>query len=363
MTLPATRSAGWRVGVLRGVPIYLGRSWLLIAAVIVVLFGPVARNILPAVGQWSYVVALGFALLLLVSVLVHEAAHALVGQACGYRVARIVADFWGGHTAYDSTDATPGRSALVAIAGPLANGALAAAGWLALQAAEGDVTRLLLAGFTYANGFVALFNLLPGLPLDGGFLVDSAVWAATGSRGAGMIVAGWCGRLVTLALVWWAVGIPLASGQQPTLTRIAYAVLLGSFLWFGATEAIKVGRARRRLERVPVSQVLSPAVVVRADDLLDQVPTVHGTVVAVDDSGHPVGVLDPDAAGRVPVQGRAGTPVSAVLRRMPPEWSVAGEPDDALTDTVVALQSHHLPVVVIRGRDGTIRGVVRAADL
>lgn len=363
MTGAARRSHGLRVGHLAGVPVYLGPSWVLVAAVIVFLFGPVVRGIVPDLGAGSYAVAFVFALLLLLSVLVHEAAHALVGKACGYRVNRIVADFWGGHTAYDSADSTPGRSALVAVAGPAANAALAGLGWLVAHALEPSVPWLLAAGFTYANAFVAAFNMLPGLPLDGGFLVDSLVWKLTGSRGLGTLAAGWGGRLVVLVVVWWAIGIPLLAGERPTLTRVLWPVLIGGFLWFGATDAIKVGKARRRMEGTLVRDVCRPAVLVGADGPVSRLPAARpgADTVAVDGTGLPVGILDRHALDRVPAGLRDATPVHAVLRRQPQGWVVTAEPDDPVISVVIVMQTLGTPVVAVRDRSGRMLGLVHGS--
>jgi Zn-dependent protease len=367
MTGPAgtRRPAGWRVGSLAGVPVYLGRSWILILVVIAMVFGPVVRTVVPSLGSAAYLVAGGFAVLLLLSVLVHEGAHALVGRACGYRVNRIVADFWGGHTAYDSTDSTPGRSALVAIAGPLANGVLAGLGWLLLQVLPEGVPWLVAVAFTYANGFVALFNLLPGLPLDGGFLVDSLVWRLTGSRGAGMVVAGWCGRVVTGGLLLWALGPTLVSGQPITLTRVLWVVLIGSFLWIGAGDAIRVGRARQVFERTTVGSVCRPVARVPVGATVGELPPVPPgvEVVAVDPTGHPVGILDREALARVPGVLHATTPVTTVLRRQPDGWVVTARPDDPVTDVVVTMQRLRTPVVAVRAPDGPLLGLVHARDV
>lgn len=367
MTGPAAtrRPAGWRVGTLAGVPVYLGRSWLAILVVIALLFGPVVRQIVPALGAASYLVAGGFAVLLLLSVLVHEGAHALVGRACGYRVNRIVADFWGGHTTYDSTDSTPGRSALVAIAGPLANGALAGLGWLLVQVLPEGVPWLVAVAFTYANGFVALFNLLPGLPLDGGFLVDSLVWRVTGSRGAGMIVAGWCGRVVTAGLLVWALGPTVLRGEPLTLTRILWVVLIGSFLWIGAGDAIRVGRARRVFEGTTVGSVCRPvAVVPVAASVQDLPPVAPGVdLVAVDPTGRPVGILDREALARVPGVLHGTTPVTTVLQRQPEGWVITARPGDPVTDVVVAMQTLRTPLVAVRTPEGPLLGLVRARDV
>lgn len=100
----ASPTPGLKIATLRGVPVYIGRTWPLIASVIVALFGPQVHRLHPEWGLGGYLLALAYAVLLLVSVLFHEAAHALAGQACGYRVNRIVADLWGGHTTYDTDE-------------------------------------------------------------------------------------------------------------------------------------------------------------------------------------------------------------------------------------------------------------------
>lgn len=357
-------SPGWRIGRLAGAPVYIGRSWFLVAGIIIVLFGPLVQRMLPELGPWAYAVSAAFALLLLVSVLVHEAAHAWVGQACGYAVNRVVADFWGGHTAYDSRDSTPGRSALVAIAGPLANFVLAGVGWLWLQQTDSGISYLLAAGFTFANGFVAAFNLLPGLPLDGGYLVDSLVWRLTGSRGTGMVVAGWSGRLMVVVIAWWLLLRPWLAGNEPGLSSALWVVVLGGFLWMGAGEAVRVGRARQRLEQVQVASYLTPVVTVPAEAMLTELPPPAGqVVVGTGPDGRPVGVLNPQALGSVPRDVWGSTPLSTVLEHQPAAWVVTAEPQDNMTDVVIALQTDHLGAVAVRGGDGQLHGIVRANDL
>lgn len=355
---------GWRVGALQGIPIHLGRSWLVIAAIITLFFGPVATRLGSSTAAGGYAVAFAFALLLLLSVLVHEAAHALVARRLGYRVTRIVADFWGGHTAYDGAGSTPGRAALVAVAGPLANVALAGLGWLLLQPLEPGPPWLLVTAFTAANGFVAAFNLLPGLPLDGGFLVDSLVWKITGSRGLGTLVAGWCGRLLVLALVWWVLGRPLVAGAEPSLNAVLWTALIGAFLWTGATTAVRVGRARRGFEGARVGAVCRPVGLVGASVTVDRVPWADRALwVVTGPDGTPVGIVDPTALAQVgPAQAATAT-VAAVMRPQPVGWVVDAAPQDDLTDVVVAMQTHEAPLIAIRAPDGSVAGVVSAHDL
>ena len=91
-----------------------------IAAIIVLTFGPNVRSAMPQLGAaGAYLVALVYAVLLAISVLCHEAAHAVVARFSGYAVARVVVNLWGGHTAFTTPAPSPGRSALVSVSGPV----------------------------------------------------------------------------------------------------------------------------------------------------------------------------------------------------------------------------------------------------
>src|SRR5450631_2182394 len=257
---PTGPAPGWRLATIGGVPVYIGRSWPVIALIIVATFGPGVASNRPDLGVGAYAVAVVFAVLLLISVLAHEASHAVVATRLGYRVNRVVADLWGGHTAYETSAARPGASALVATAGPAANALLAAAGWLVLLSEPLGITGWLINAIFLTNAFVAGFNLLPGLPLDGGFLVDSLVWRVTGSRESGLIAAGWCGRAVTVLVVLWLVGLPLLHGQSPDLFSLGWAFFIGAFLWVGATNAIRAGQGSRLLAGTRIDSVWRRAV-------------------------------------------------------------------------------------------------------
>ncbi|GAB3497402.1 zinc metalloprotease [Flexivirga lutea] len=332
---------GWQLGTLRGVPIYLGRTWPIIAVVIIVTFGPQVRNAYPDLGGTAYFVAFLYTLLLLLSVVAHEAAHALVGQWRGYHVRRVVADLWGGHTAYETDDSSPMSSALVAVVGPLANAVLALAGWLALHAVADDreVAKLLIGAFVFTNGFVAVFNLLPGMPLDGGFILDAVVWRLTGSRTAGLLVAGWCGRVLAVAMVCWTVVLPLVRGETPQAYYVLWSVLIAGFLWFGASGAVARARSGRLFARVRVGDVLRPTVVVPDATPVGQLP--HGTdVVVVDPRGMPWGVIaavDLQHAGRTDLQ---TVRAAALARVQPAGWIAEVASVDADVTALVRAAQH-----------------------
>ena len=363
------RTPGWRLATIGGVPVYVGRSWPVIALILVYLYGPGLANDRPDLGVGAYAVAVGYAVLLLISVFAHEASHALVATRLGYRVNRVVADLWGGHTAYETSAARPGASALVAIAGPAANAALAVAGRLMMPTDPFSVTSWLVGAFVWTNGFVAAFNLLPGLPLDGGFLVDSLVWKMTGSRESGLIAAGWCGRAVTVLVVLYFVGVPLLNGQTPDLFGIVWGLFIGSFMWSGATNAIRAGRGGRMLAGIRIDSVWRravslPAHASAAQALALRVSGSGGTAVVVeDDLGRAVGLLDDEALQAIPEQSRDSVAVTSVMRRQPDGWVVEAAPDQSIAAVVGAMQRLGIGAVPVRGPGGRIAGIVLAGDL
>lgn len=357
---------GWRIGQVRGVPVYIGRTWPIIAIFIVVVFGPQVQSVLPQLSSnAAYIVALGYVLLLLFSVLVHEASHALMGQWRGYRVRQIVADLWGGHTAYDTADTTPLSSALVAIVGPLSNGVLALVGFIALQGIDNGVPLLLMQVFVWTNGFVAVFNLLPGLPLDGGYLVDSLVWKISGSRATGLLVAGWCGRVVAVLVVLAALSRAVLQDGSPDLYTVIWGVLIASFLWVGAGSAIARGASTKVIAKVTVRQLLTRVTFIPSGTQLSRLEG-PGDLVVTDTDGVPWGFATAADRSRVPAGLGAGPSVDAVARRQPTGWvAQVNSVDDDCTDLLAAVQAlDPTPEqLLVTLRDGTALGVVRTADL
>jgi Zn-dependent protease len=360
---------GLRLATIGGVPVYIGKGWPVIALIIVATFGPDVANSRPDLGFGAYAVALAYAVLLLVSVLAHEAAHAVVATRCGYRVNRVVADLWGGHTAYDSSTARPGASALVAVAGPAANALLALAGWLARPDVPDGIPALLVVATVYTNAFVAAFNMLPGLPLDGGFLVDSLVWRITGRRESGLIAAGWSGRVVTVLVVLWFVGLPLLNRQPLDLFNVVWVLLIGSFLWVGATNAIRSGHGSRLLAGIRIDSVWRRAASLPPNASAAQALALRasgpgGTVVVVqDDARQAIGLLDDEALQAIPERSLEDVALTSVMRRQPDGWVVQATGDQSIATVVMAMQHLGIGAAAVRGPSGRIDGIVLAADL
>ncbi|WP_423184872.1 site-2 protease family protein [Arthrobacter sp. NyZ413] len=308
---------GIPLGRIAGIPVYLAYSWFIIAAFTVIVYGPalLLRNHFLGIG--AYFVAFAYALLLAISVLVHELAHALSAKAFNWPTEKIVLNLWGGHTQFESYTASPGRSVVVALAGPVANFVLAGAAWLLLAAGvftgvADTLTNILM----WANFLIGVFNVLPGLPLDGGRLVESAVWKATGSQEKGTIAAGWAGRVIVVVLVVWFFALPLLSGNSPDLSLLLVTLLVCSFLWMGASGAINSATLRSRVHLVSAAALAEPAVGIpnsaTVADVLSVAPHGFPAVVICAPDGRPQGVVDPAAIAAVPPSEIYGTFVTAV---------------------------------------------------
>lgn len=356
--------ASVRLGTIAGAPVRLSWSWLLIAAVITLAFGPQIQRALPAIGGGAYAVALGYAVLLALSVLVHEAAHALTGRAFGQRTEEIALTLWGGHTQFRSPSARPLDTVLTAMAGPAANLVLAGLAHLAARAVPGpSVPALLLEVTVWANLLLAAFNALPGTPLDGGRMVESAVWAATGSRARGVEAAGWAGRVVAVGVLAAVLGPPTLAGRAPDLFVVLLVAWVALTLWRGADDAVRHGRWSRRLETLRLEQVEAPAIALpehlSVAEALAQADGGRRAVVAVDGAGRPRGVLDHTAAAGLTPARRTTTALAAVAVALAPEAVLVRDDVPAAgPDLAARLADPQTPVWVLTDAHGLVRSVV-----
>ena len=173
------------------------------------------------------------ALALFASVIVHEFAHALVARAFGVRTRSIALFLFGGVATLESEPPRPSVDALVALAGPAASALLAALAYGALRAAEHDVppagvaaVAAVLAYATWVNAMLALFNLIPAYPMDGGRVLRALLWWLRGDRDSATVTAALVG--IGLAVTFALGGIVAAIAARTW--EFAWYVLLAAFL-------------------------------------------------------------------------------------------------------------------------------------
>jgi Zn-dependent protease len=322
---PAGAGEGIRIGRVGAVPVYLRPSWFVIAVLGTLFYAPSIREALDLRPGLEYLIAFTFAVLLLVSVFVHELAHAAAAAATGTPASHIVLDLWGGHTTFSAESTAPGPSVLVAVVGPLSNLLIAGLAQLAIEGAQPHgVTRLLLGATAWPNLLVAGFNLLPGLPLDGGRMLEALVWWVTGDRHAGTLVAAWGGRALAVGAVAWT-GLEVFGGHR-SLVAAAWLLLVAWLLWQGAGQAIAAAYWYRQAERAEVDGLMLPAIAVPstatvATALLSAAEAGARAVVVLDVYGRPASVINGRAAADVPTA-RADQVGAAVVADALPEGAV-----------------------------------------
>jgi Zn-dependent protease len=189
-------NSGWRIGSIFGIPLRLDPSWFFIMLLVTFLYGSdwQARGWTPSIAWTAGFVT---ALLLFVSALLHELGHSLVALSQGLRVSSITLFLFGGVASIEQESKTPGRAFQVAIAGPLVSFVLGAALlWGGEYFHDNLSLSEVLERLAWFNLAIACFNMIPGLPLDGGQVLKAIVWKITGSRMKGVRSAAKVGQIL-----------------------------------------------------------------------------------------------------------------------------------------------------------------------
>ncbi len=253
-----------RVGNLFGIPFYLNPSWFLVLGLVTLTYG----NGLAAAFPWlppgtSWVLGLFTALLLFASVLAHELGHSFVALRQGIGVQSITLFLFGGLASLDRESKTPAGAFWVAIAGPLVSfflfGLLTLLGYgTGLTGPLGAILGL-VASINLALG---TFNLIPGLPLDGGNILKALVWKVTGNPYKGVRFASRVGQIFG-----W---VAIASGLLPLLLAGSFSngwnLLIGWFLLQNAGRAAQFATVQEQLSGLTAADaVTTDSPVVMAD--------------------------------------------------------------------------------------------------
>ncbi len=195
--------SGWRVGSILGIPFFIDRSWLIILCLVTASYGldPAWQG---NWGGWAWLMGLALALLLFASVLLHELGHSLAARGQGIAVNSITLFLFGGIAAIDRESSTPVAAFKVAIAGPLVSLGLflLLTGFTHLEALPIPMA-LVIGSVAQINLVLTLFNLIPGLPLDGGQVLKALVWKVTNNRFQGTRWAARSGQVLgSLAILF-----------------------------------------------------------------------------------------------------------------------------------------------------------------
>ncbi|MER5832387.1 site-2 protease family protein [Streptomyces sp. NPDC002130] len=359
-----------------GVPVYVAPSWFLVAALITWVFGGQLERVLPELGAARYLVSLFFAVAFYASVLVHELAHTVAALRFKLPVRRIQLQFFGGVSEIEKEAETPGREFVLAFVGPLLSLVLAGVFYAALLAVEpGTVPGVLLAGLMISNLIVAAFNLLPGLPLDGGRMLRAVVWKITGKPMTGTIAAAWVGRALAVSVL---IGLPLLTQSgalgtdavdnvgMDTVLDALLAAILAAIIWTGAGNSLRMARLREHLPELRARALTRRAVPVETDTPLSEAlrrANAAGAraLVVVDADGQPLSLVREAAIVGVPEHRRPWVAVSGLAQDLTDGMRVSAElSGEELLDALRATPATEYLVVE---ETGEIYGVLSAADV
>jgi Zn-dependent protease len=355
-----------RIGSIAGVDILVRSSWLLVALLIAIILAPRIEEVQPGLGALRYVAGVAFAVLLYLSVLLHEISHAVMAQRYGLGVRSISLHFLGGATEIDSETRTPGQEFKVAVVGPLTSIAVGLLAWALLLVTPDGLLRLAVEGLAGANLIVGVLNLVPGLPLDGGRVLRALVWKLTNNMHHGTIVAAWGGRVAAVLVVCWPLIARAGFGYSPDIYDYLMAVIIASFLWTGATASMVSAHVRRRLPLLKARPLARRVVAVPNElPITEAVRRAQeagaGAIVIHAGDDRLSGVVNESALLATPEERRAWVPVSSVARTIE-DGMVLGA-DIAGEDLIRAMSSTPAEEYVLVETDGTIFGVLATSDV
>ena len=355
-----------------GVSIYLDYSWFIFFFLVVWTLGRFYFRIQDpeASPTASWVLGVAAAILFFASVIFHELSHAMVSNRLGFPIRRITLFIFGGVAHMHSEPKEPKTEFEVAAAGPIASiilwflfseagGIADAGGWHAGTLLFGTLARLNLA--------LALFNLVPGFPLDGGRLLRSTVWWKTRNLKKATAWAAKGGEIFGYVLMGLGIAAIFFDPARGWLNGIWY-ILIGIFVRHAAEQSYQHVLIEEVLEGIRVSEIMGPnSLVVREDEklarLVEEKFMVHKFTAypVLTQEGKVLGIVELEEVAAVPRPDRMKTVVSDVMKRVPTA-RLAHPTMRASTALkhMISLGLDHLPVV---DDEGALQGIVTRGDI
>ena len=346
------QAQGIRIGRILGIPIYIDLSWIIIFGLITYLISNQFAQLNP---QWTItqlgILGAATSLLFFGSVLFHELSHSVVAQHYKIRVLSITLFLFGGLARIGKEPSKAIQEFNIAIAGPLASAFLA--GVFFLSTLVFPDSKIVAAVSTYlwqTNLALAVFNMLPGFPLDGGRIFRAIVWGTTKDFVRATRVAGASGKLIAYGMIvlglWLAFGFR-GSGRWEGI----WLAVIGWFLLNAAQASVAQVTIRETLNGLRASDVMShevPAIPanLNLDEYSNEVLRTGRRVHIVTMGQRLVGMMNVAALNTVPREDWNMNSVQAVM--VPRErilWAAPDEPLPALLDRLVAADVNQMPVV------------------
>lgn len=345
-----------------GIPVRVDYRWLLVLILMTAITAASLQPLVKNIGG-SLALGLGSTILFFTSIFLHEYAHAVVARMEGLSVVEIVLHPFGGLARFRHPPETPRAEFRVAIAGPAASFVLSVI-FVALIGASSfagtDILTLVLFLLALTNFLIAVFNLFPGYPLDGGRVLRAYLWKQGKDLNEATLLSGRCGQMIAVGLI--VLGLVFVVLRGEFFTGF-WAVLVGFFLLDSATSIVREVMSE---ENTPVEKLmmlpsaLTPERTIQSfiDDIL---PMHRRTAFAVSHGGRFAGMLVLDDVKKIePVQWRR-TSIEKVMRR--PESRYFVHVDNSVSDARSLIESNGAGAVAVIDDGGELVGFLHAASL
>lgn len=350
----------FRVGNLFGIPFFVNASWFLVLGLVTWQYGGALAALFPALGPVApWMLGLFTALLLFASVLAHELGHSWVAIKQGIGVKSISLFLFGGLANLERESKTPAEAFWVAIAGPLVSlflsGLLTAIGIGAGLTGPAAAIVGLLASI---NLVLALFNLIPGLPLDGGNILKAIVWKITGNPYKGVIFASRVGQIIG----WIAIDTGVFGN--------IWNLIIGWFLLQNAGKSAQYATVQNQLAGLTAADALTPESPIVQEHLslrefannyvIGKAQTWRRFLVT-DDAGQLVGAIDLDDLKTIPTGRWPEVLVKELVK--PIEFSTTVKPELSLLEVVTLLEQLKVQELPVIRENGVLLGLVEKAEI
>ena len=356
-----------RVGNLFGIPFYIHPSWFLVLGLVTWSYSSGLAAQFPQLSAGlALLLGLMTALMLFASVVAHELGHSFVAIGQGIDVKSITLFIFGGLASLEKESKTPGEAFWVAIAGSLVSLLLCGiATTISVTTAASGPLAAILSVIASVNLALALFNLIPGLPLDGGNILKAIVWKITGNPYKGVTFASRVGQIFG-----W---VAILSGVLPLLLFGNFGnfwnLLIGFFLLQNAGNSAQFARVQEKLTGLTAedavtndSPIVSANLSLRefADERVISGQNWHRFLVT-DDDGQLVGAIAVDNLRTIPTALWSETQVKEVMR--PITESTTVQSDQPLLEVMQLLEQQKLSVLPVIRKNGVLVGILEKAAI
>src|SRR5215813_8629303 len=355
-----------------GIPVRIDYRWFLVFAMSVVLIAANVRKhplqlgtlVIPPSGDFlAWTLGIVTTLALFLSVFGHELSHALMGRTEGIEIEEIVLHPFGGLARLKTQPENPKAEFRIAVAGPAASfifSLIAFAGMILTSTVRFDFGTAFFFFIGAGNLLLAVFNLFPGYPLDGGRVLRAIIWKRSGNMREATRIAGFCGQLMSLVLIAFGIYMAIAPTFRAYFMGL-WSVPVGIFLFGAATNVVCSTR-----ESATVRDAMSPPVSLEPDLSINRfvnefLPLHRFASFPVARDRRLLGILSLEDLKKIPRERWRSMHVREVMRTVNSSQFV---PENATIESATELLNHNgIGAVAVVGRNGELVGFFRQGKL